>query len=255
MNAGAAFQRAGVLMAKRPRLFVDDGRDRGTVILNWHSTPEKEFTYVAEAFHTEAKAAVSRLKRNKRLGLHGLPVEDFRAYPVIFLYRHALELSLKAILWRGADMLTLKGKLAVEREKLLKTHDLNWLRIEVERVFDAYDWGWDCGNRHFGSVKDLREVIGEFHKIDAGSFAFRYPVTTKGTPSLPQDFQFNLFHFASVLDALFPALAGAALGAYEEFQEAARQLGEAQEEEARYQAENYEPQEHDPGEDEPWDEY
>ena len=84
------------------------------------------------------------------------------------------------------------------------------------------------------------------------SFAFRYPVTTKGAPSLPPNFRFNLFRFASVLDALFPTLAGAALGAQEEFQAMARQLGEAAEDEARFQAENYEPP--DESYDEPSDE-
>jgi hypothetical protein len=69
---------------------------------------------------------------------------------------------------------------------------LTGLSIEVERVFEAYGWGWDLGNAHFGSVKDLRHVIGNFNDVDAGSYAFRYPVDTKGEPSLQKDFGFNL---------------------------------------------------------------
>lgn len=86
---------------KKRKLFIDDGRPHGTVILNWHGTPEKEFTYIAEAFRVLAQEAVAKLRRNKRFGLHGLPIEDFRAYPIIFLYRHALELYMKAIVLVG----------------------------------------------------------------------------------------------------------------------------------------------------------
>lgn len=225
-------------MKKKSRLFVDDGRSHGTVILNWRGKPEKEFGYMAEAFHDAAKDAIRKLKRNKHFGIDGIPIEDFRAYPAIFLYRHALELSMKAILLIGTKMLALKGESQVNRRELLSTHSLDWLRAEVERVFQAYSWNWETGNRHFGSVKDLQEVIGEFHRIDARSFAFRYPVTTKGQPSLKEDFRFNVFHFAEVLDGLFPTLLGAASGAHYEYQDAAQALGEAQEEEARYRAEN-----------------
>lgn len=96
-------------------------------------------------------------------------------------------------------------------------------------------------------------MIGNFNDVDAGSYAFRDPVDTKGDASLEKNFRFNLFHFAAVLDALFPTLNGAAIGAYQEFQNAARELGEAQEEEARYQAENCEPSDYDPAGDEPAD--
>jgi hypothetical protein len=239
---------------KKPRLFVDDGSSYGTVILNWHGKPEEEFGYMAEAFHDAAKDAIKKLKRNRHFGIEGIPLEDFRAYPAIFLYRHALELSMKAILMVGTKMLALKGEPQVDRGRLLSRHDLDWLRTEVERVFIAYGWGWDCGNKHFGSVKDLRDVIGEFHNIDAGSYAFRYPLTAKGKAALKEDFRFNVFHFAKVLDGLFPTLKGAAIGVHYEYEDALQALGEAQEEERRYEAENFDPGDYDPGDYEPYDE-
>lgn len=236
---------------KKRKLFVDDGRPHGTVILNWHSTPEKEFTYIAEAFRVAAQEAVTKLRRNKRFGLHGLPIEDFRAYPIIFLYRHAIELYMKGILLVGSDMLALKGEAEINREKLFTTHNLDVLRQDVERVFMVYGWGWDLGNSNFGSVKDLREIIGEFHAVDARSYAFRYPVDTKGAPSLEENFQFNLFKFCSILDGLFPTLEGAAIGAYEEYQNKLRELGEAQQYEMenggyQYEYDYYEPDDYEP---------
>ena len=53
---------------KKRKLFVDDGRPHGTVILNWHGTPEREFTYFAEAFRVLAQESVAKLKTNRRFG-------------------------------------------------------------------------------------------------------------------------------------------------------------------------------------------
>jgi hypothetical protein len=224
----------GVMAFKKKRkLFVDDGRPHGTVILNWHGTPEGEFTCFAESFRVLAQESVVKLKENPRFGLHGIPLEDFKAYPVIYLYRHALELYMKAVLLIGSDMLSLRGKAAINREVVLKTHNLDELRQELERVFEVYGWKWDLGSPHFRSVKDLRSIIGELHVIDAGSYAFRYPVDTKGAASLEQDFRFNVFRFCSILDELFPTLEGAVIGAHEVYQNTIQTMGEAQEYEAQ----------------------
>ena len=150
------------------------------------------------------------------------------AHPIVFLYRHALELYLKAIILVGSDMLTLKDQPKMERQQLFKTHNMDKLRQEVERVFAVYGWGWDLGNSNLGSVVYLRKVIGEFQKIDPGSYSFRYPVDTQGKASLEEDFRFNVFEFASILDDLFPTLRYVVIAAPEEYQNQVRALSEAQ---------------------------
>ena len=212
-------------MSKK-RLFVDEGRPHGTVLLNWHGTPEKEFSYFAEAFHLVAREAVEALRQNPHFGV--IPIEDFRAYPVVFLYRHALELYMKAVILVGSPMLSIKGMGEVDRDDLLKTHNLDTLRQDVERVFEAYEWEWDLGNPHFRSLADFRKTISELHAVDAGSYTFRYPLDTKGGPSLASYFRFDLFAFCEVLDGLFPAFEGAAIGAYEELQATLEAMAEAQ---------------------------
>jgi len=201
---------------KKKRLFVDKGKPHGTVVLNWHGTPEREFTFFAEAFHLVAQDAVAALRKNPHFGLYGSPVEDFRAYPVVFLYRHALELYMKAVVLVGAPMLTIKGMGEINRETLLKNHSLDSLRQDLEKVFEAYEWEWDLGTPHFRSLDDFRKTIAELHSVDARSDAFRYPLDTKGQPSLESHFRFDLFEFCAVLDSLFPVFEGAAVGAYEE---------------------------------------
>ena len=197
---------------KKRKLFIDDGRPHGTVILNWHGTPEKEFTYIAEAFRVSAQEAVTKLRRNKRFGLHGLPIEDFRAYPIIFLYRHALELYMKAIVLVGSDMLAFRRELVFDREKLFQTHSLDVLRREVERVFTVYGWGWDLGSSSFGSVNDLCYVVRSFRQSMRSRTHFELQVDTEGAQSLEENFRFNVFKFASVLDDSLPTLEGAVIG-------------------------------------------
>ena len=198
-------------------------------MLNWHGTPEREFTFFAEAFHKVAQETVAALQKNHLFGLNGSPVEDFRAYPVVFLYRHALELYMKAVILIGAPMLAVQGMTEIDRQLLLKTHSLDFLRQRLERVFEAYEWEWDLGTPHVQSIEDFRKIIAELHAIDAGSYAFRYPLDTKGSGALPSHFRFNLFDFCEVLDSLFPALEGAAIGAYEELQATYEAMAEARE--------------------------
>lgn len=225
----------------KKRLFVDNGRPHGTVILNWHGTPEREFSYFAEAFRLVAKEAVTALRQSPHFGLYRIPIDDFRAYPVVFLYRHALELYMKAVILVGSPMLDTKGIPQVDRQGLLKTHSLDKLRQELERVFEAYEWEWDLGSPHFQSLEDFRKTIGDLHTIDAGSYAFRYPLDTKGGASLASHFRFNLFEFCEVLDSLLSALEGAAIGAYEEHQATLQARAEAH----QWEMENadYEPHE------------
>lgn len=203
---------------KKKRMFVDKGHPEGTVVLNWHGTPEQEFKFFAEAFHLVAQEAVAALRQNPHFGLDGIPTEDFRAYPVVYLYRHALELYMKAVILVGSPMLAIKEMDGVDRQKILTTHSLDGLRGHLERVFEAFEWEWDLGIPHFQSLDDFRETIAEIHAVDVHSDAFRYPLDTKGSPSLASHFRFDLFQFCEILDGLFLALQGAAIGATEELQ-------------------------------------
>lgn len=213
---------------RKKRLFLDKGRPHGTVVLNWHGSPEREFTFLAESFHLVAREAVAALRQNPHFGLDGIPTEDFRAYPVVFLYRHALELYMKAVILVGSPMLVNKGMTEVDRSKLLNTHSLDKVMRDLERVFEAYGWEWDFGTPRFRSLDDVRETIAELDRIDEGSYAFRYPIDTKGNASLASHFRFDLFEFCEVLDEILRVLQGAAIGAYEELHATVEAMADAE---------------------------
>lgn len=109
------------------RKLFDKGRSHGRVILNYDGSPEGELTLFAEAFHLTAKEACTTLRQNPHFGLDHI---DFRAYPIVFLYRHALELYMKALILEGAPMLEIRGTGSIDRDRLLKTHSLDHLKQE-----------------------------------------------------------------------------------------------------------------------------
>jgi hypothetical protein len=225
--------------AERKDLLADLN-PHGTVVLNWHNTPKKEFKFFAESFHLIAKEAVTALRQDPHFGLYGSPLMHFRAYPIVFLYRHALELYMKAVILEGAPMLSIYGKGVIDIKQLFKSHSLDVCRKDLERVFKAFEWDWDLGIPHFKTLQDFRKVISELEAVDKGSYAFRYPITTTGTASLESHFHFNLFEFCETLDELFPVLDEATTAAYEKLQAKYEAMAEARQ--AGQENSDYEPE-------------
>jgi hypothetical protein len=200
------------------KLFNKDGSPRGAVILNWQGSPWEEFIFYAQSYHLVAREAVESLKKDTHMGLYGSPRNDFRAYPIVFLYRHSLELYLKAVILTASPMLKLRDMELIDRERLLTTHSLDVLRQDLERIFEVFEWDWDLGTPQFKKQEDFRKFISELAQVDKKSDAFRYPLDTKGNASLKSHFSFNLFDFCSIFDGLLGSLEGAACAAFEELQ-------------------------------------
>ena len=110
------------------------------------------------------------------------------AYPILYLYRHSIEVLLKSALGTAA-----------------KTHDLDTLcgefRALIKAEFDA-----DLPNWIISRLRELSE-------IDPSSTAFRYSQnfdrTTKRDVSVHGEFHVDLSHLQSAMTALNTALVGA----------------------------------------------
>jgi hypothetical protein len=231
------------------RLFVDNNQAHGTVVLNSVGAPEREFTWYGEAFHQAGKLLVEELEKDPRFGLHGFPPDWSRALPIVYMYRHALELYLKGIIVAGRDVLPLRGKPPIDN-RVFREHSLQELLSGVERVFEALNWDWNFREPGFRTVSDFRSMIGQFDAVDRKSSAFRYPVKEDGClPSLGGHFRFNLFEVCDALDPIYPLVDSAAYGAREQLGLEYEQRAEAR----QYSMENadYEPPSYDPPEYEP----
>ena len=190
------------------KLFKDNCNPQGTVVLNWFGESEEELVHYARAYHSAARTIIEDLK-NKNFGLDACPIDEFLAYPVIFLYRHSLELYMKTIIFVWASNLETEQVGDIDIEKLFQNHSLDSLRQKVEKIFEVNGWGWNLNSKYFKNISDFRKVISEMHVLDKNSATFRYPIRSDGKPSLEKFLKFNLFQFCCVVNDLLNALDGA----------------------------------------------
>ena len=98
---------------------------------------------------------------------------DLLVYPVMFLYRHFLEIGLKH------NLIVLKRYLG-EPSGFPYHHRLDLLWNEVRSLMEK-EWKTEEHIKYYDSIGDR---IMEFQKIDEASFSFRYPVTKQNLSSL-----------------------------------------------------------------------
>lgn len=133
--------------------------------------------------------------------------QDFLVYPVIFLYRHHIELALKHLLDQipyviGSDLTP------AERKHLNKHRlDLIWLDVKPRLNCVCEAAGWAAFDP--ADIGGIDDYIRQLSDMDTESFAFRYTRTKKGTLSLPKDLKLiNLRHFAEGIERLADCLEG-----------------------------------------------
>jgi hypothetical protein len=245
--------------AKQRVLFVlpkPPGQNRGRVILNWSGDPLRDLDRVAESYHSVACDRLQVLQSNRPDGLYA--GDEFEAYPIVFLYRQAFELSLKAVIFAGADLLLDEGEEPMPLKALMK-HDLMPLFEEASRIFERMGWDnvWELGEPGLRTRASLEKVVREFDYFDRGSYTFRYTMKTDGTTSsLGRGFEFDLFIFAEIMERILARLAYVPTVIREEMQGRWEAADEAQQEawanadyeppDYDYEPPDYEPPDYDP---------
>lgn len=213
MNTGYRSPQAeGLVMPRRRRTPAHrplPKRARSTdrlVHFYFSNQPQRELGYYAGAFLEAARTLVRSLRRRGGFS-------KVAAAPVLFMYRHSIELYLKAIIVAGDRSLAASPD---DDEKLFKTlgsHQLLPLLSRVEDVFKLVGWEWHWPlNPLVETTEHARELLGKFDNLDPGSFAFRYPVDKRGRRSIATDVHFNLESVVAALDALAEALETADFG-------------------------------------------
>jgi hypothetical protein len=150
-----------------------------------------DLIFYARFFHKAAKALAGSLQ------LGGNSVSDVDLSPVVFMYRHALELHLKAIvLGRGGSFLATKP----DRISIGKTHSVVWLAQFVAQIVTALKWESEFRCVGIDSLEDFKAVVEEVNAVDPGQFVFRLPGETEGRGS------FSVRAFAAKMDALLELL-------------------------------------------------
>lgn len=143
-------------------------------------------------YRRSAEHLVQDILANQREG-------DYLVYPVVFLYRHHIELALKRII--SCVPWALKRDLTVhEKSHLTRNHRLEIIWGDLEPIFadicEAVNWS----KPEAGDLEGVRDYIRQLSEVDPSSQSFRYWKTTDGKSSLPEGFRsFNIRHFSELM--------------------------------------------------------
>ncbi|QQZ28886.1 hypothetical protein HMY34_09035 [Thiothrix subterranea] len=109
----------------------------------------------------------------------GMPEKDAIVFPVIFLYRHCLEIEMKDLIYR-TDRCSGNTPSEITHHELLKVWDEldNKYSKLSEYIYPDYNFS------PIEDRKEIRGIIKEFNEIDGQSFTFRYPRNKKGNGSI-----------------------------------------------------------------------
>jgi hypothetical protein len=180
----------------------------GNVVLSFTPRPIDDLEAFALGYREAGKNLANQMAAAKGYA-------DYDGYPILFLYRHALELYLKAIVYRGARLVGLISPQSVNTEKLFHRHSLAPLLPSIQAIFKQMNWNFEGSG--LASYDDFADFVRGLDEIDPGSYAFRYPIDRSGQAHLPHHFVLNVVEFAGRMDTLLEFLEGAATGIGEEW--------------------------------------
>ena len=189
-------------MARQRKLFTI-GEHHGNVVLNYAGHPVNQFALVASSYAEAATVLRKKFEAERHT--------DFDAYPIVFLYRHALELYLKAVLLLGNRLAVTSGNTELHTDDIFTGHSLSANLPVVKEIFTEVGWGDDYP--HMGlEDASFEEIVKEFDALDRGSYTFRYTVKKDGTASIAEHFAFSISDFATIMERILNNLSGACLG-------------------------------------------
>jgi hypothetical protein len=145
--------------------FALDGSYSSRLIACLNFTVDAPWGGYAEGFRRLADIGVAHIERTGR-------DHDYLVYPILFGYRHYIELSLKEVIRDARQLLDKEGTSP-------ETHNLEHLWNTAEPLLRAIADSPD-------TFRAVRECLGHFARLDPISENFRYPVTTKGELTIPE---------------------------------------------------------------------
>ncbi len=133
--------------------------------------------------------------------------QDYLVYPIIFMYRHHIELALKRVIMRAPHLI--ERSLTNEEKQHLGKHRLDslWqdLKPMIPAICNAALWSEPARE----DLDGIDDYIRQLSELDVDSFSFRFPRSKKGRRSLPKHLKnINLRHFGETMGRLADYLYG-----------------------------------------------
>ncbi|EPV5021999.1 hypothetical protein ACVGXO_03800 [Enterobacter hormaechei] len=123
--------------------------------------------------------------------------QDFLVYPVLFLYRHHIELLIKQIIGLALALAEDPDKYQYKKDD----HNLNTLWPLAQKLLLEVD---DCYRS--SDFRLIKEVVKELHKADRRATDFRYARRNDGTRSLEGIHYINTRRFGEKMGAASDSL-------------------------------------------------
>ncbi|MFZ1683102.1 MAG: hypothetical protein WAU88_03135 [Candidatus Zixiibacteriota bacterium] len=181
--------------------FFEGETNQSNFVIGFSKTSLSDFGVYAKGYTRAADRLAIALIEAPRFS-------DYEAYPVCFLYRHALELSLKQIVSDSTRLATFTFKEEVY-SVLQSCHNLEKLAETVERLLVKY-FPNDVDLHEFADR--IRISCKEISALDQRSESFRYPVNKRGIATVDHHQIINLEAFARHLSSLLEELEVVHLG-------------------------------------------
>jgi hypothetical protein len=127
-------------------------------------------------------------------------------FPILFLYRHYLELTLKEIILTATQYLE-------KSHDAINSHNVSQLWEEAKKLISQVDL--DIPNDDMVAVENQ---ISQFHSLDKSSMTFRYPVDKQGNVFKNLSDYINIENIREIVDGLHAWCFGlvCVLGEYED---------------------------------------
>lgn len=160
--------------------------DESSFVISFTADPKGDFGVFAEGYTRAANRLAASLLEAQRFA-------DYEAYPIVFLYRHALELSLKHIIYSGAELAAFRRMDHVNGE-LLNNHNLSKLSEVAVKVLSSL---FPNDNMLADLNVTVAALCKDWSEIDPDSYAYRYPIDKKGRASTKKHQVVNLRELSS----------------------------------------------------------
>ena len=166
---------------------------------DFSNEPAAEFGYYGSGFLEAARTLARSFAR--RRGRRQIDI-----LPVLFLFRHSIELLAKAVILSG-NRLMRQGCAGQDGRDLSaifrdSRHRLLPLLDSIKQVFEYAHREWHWPRSAVESFDDARRVIEELDALNPDSFNFRYPANIRGERAISPDHLVGQRTTLAVLDDL-----------------------------------------------------
>jgi hypothetical protein len=168
------------------RFFADGPDRRNNSCVGKQLFPHNGLRAYSDGFLLAARSLVDRIVEGKTTDL---PI-DAVVYPIVFLYRHHLELMLKRI---RVSLAHATGK----KPEVVLGHDLSKLWVDALREVESFLGGVNWTQNQIASL-----LIQELSSVDPSGQAGRYPESTSRERHFLKFSVLNVRHFAETAERL-----------------------------------------------------